>query len=461
MSDGARAELHTLLGEGGPDALGTALAAESSPTVLRTDRWTKRLGQRLAAEWSDAGVDGVAADDANLAADAIETLLASSPTLHEHPEDIKRARWWTQLMASPETVALRSRTVLNTAVAEIAAATIASKYAAYAEATKDREDKDPEHESPREAMERIRSIRDALGEASEAADDAEACGAGLGITGDSTIGAQQIAAFTRRLRKSPNLARIMRMAGRFAARAQQLQRQRTDLPGMEITGVELSGDLTRVLPYESALIAGAVPELELLAMARLAQRRSLSYRRILRTPVGMGPLVISLDESGSNAGSKIETAKGLALAMVANARAQRRPFMLVAFTGSDVIRIAENTPEGIVSWCEAFLGGGSDCDLPLSSVPPHWPTGPVGKQADHIIIGDAEVTGASVDYVNTYIAWATANRVRTYSIVVGPRSPGVLATVSDGGCWCIPTLDLDNPAVETILSIGPSLMETR
>ncbi len=456
MSDTARAELHTLLGEGNPDALGASVEAESSPTVLHTDRWTKRLGERLSAEWSEAGVEGVTPDDANIAADAIETLLASEPRMHEHPEDVKRSRWWSALMTTPETAALRSRTVLNPAVAEIAAASIASKYAAFAEATKDRDEKDPEHESPRESMERIRSIREALDDAEEAADDAEACGAGLGLTGESTVGAQQIAAFTRRLRKSPSLARIMRMAGRFAVRAQQLQRQRTDLPGMEITGVELSGDLSRLLPYESALIAGAVPELELLAMARLVQRRSLSYRRILRTPVGMGPLVISLDESGSNYGMKIEMAKGLALAMVANARAQRRPFMLVAFTGSETIRIAENTPEGIVAWCEAMLGGGTDCDLPLASVPPHWPSGPVGKQADHIIIGDAEVTGASADYVNNYIAWARATKVRTYSIIVGQHSPGVLAQVSDGGCWCIPQLDLDNPAVETILSIGPT-----
>lgn len=468
-------ELRELLGQGDEAAAlvsgGNALEVEESPTVLKTDRWTKRTGERLAAEWAEAGVDGmttgegegaeIAPGAANLAADAIETLLASAPTMHERPADPKRAQWWKQLIDSPEVNALRARTVLNPAVAELAAASLASQYAAYAEETKDDEPKNPEDESPREAMKRIRSVREALKEAGEAADEAEAVGAGLAIETHSRIGAKQIAQYTRRLRKSSNLLNIMRMAGRFIAKAAQLQRQRTDLPGMEITGVELSGDVSRLLPYESALVAGAVPELELLAMSRLVQRRSLSYRRITRAPVAMGPIVVSVDESGSMHGSKIESAKGIALAMASIARAQKRPFMLMAYSNHQATRVAEPTPEGIVDWCEQFIGGGSDLDIPLESVRPHWPKGRLGAQADHIIIGDAEITAATPAFLGDYTEWAKKNKIRTFSIIIGQHKPGALGAVSDGGCWCLKKLDLDNPAIDAILSIGPTHTEVR
>lgn len=451
-------ELKALLGEGdAASGLGSAVEAEASSTVLKTDRWTRRTGERLAAEWAEAGVDGVTPESVDLAADAVETLLATTPKLHERPADAKRARWWKSLLDNPATAALRSRTMLNPAVAELAAASLATQYASFAEATAEREEKPDEEESPRESMERARSIRKALDEASETADDAEHVGAGLGISGDSSVGAREIAQYTRRLRKSPRLAKIMQMAGRFTAKAQQLQRQRTNLPGMEITGVELSGDMARVLPIEAALVAGAVPELELLAMARLAQRRAMSYRKITRAPVGMGPIVVSVDESGSMYGAKVEAAKGLALAMAAIARAQKRPFMLAAYTNDKTIRIADGSPDSIVDWCEAFLSGGSSLDMPLSSIRPHWPTGAAGKLADHIIIGDAEITAASDEYLNSYADWAKTNKIRTYSIIIGQHKPGALGAVSDGGCWCLPSLDLDNPAIDAILSLGPTM----
>lgn len=456
-------ELTQLLGEGAA-AAGAVTShtseIEQSETVLKTDRWTRRKGAQLAEQWAELGVEGVTKDDTSMAADAIETLLSSKPTPAENPKDLGRARWWQQLMSTPECAALRSRTVLQPAVAEIAAAELAKQWVAYAAETSEEEQQGGDDESPEASVNRMRSVREALNQAEQAAEEAEAVGAGLGLGTGSSLETRQLAQYTRRLRGSANLAGIMRMAGKFIAKAQRLQRQRLDLPGMEITGVDLSGDLGRLLPIESSLVAGAVPELEVLALAKLAQRRSLSYRRTLRTPVQMGPIVVSVDESASMSGERIEAAKGLALAMASIARAQKRPFLLCAWSGTPEIRVASDSTEAIVEWLEGFFCGGTSLQGPLHTLPTEaWPEGKVGAQSDHIIITDDDV-GLSDELLSEYQAFSKRMNLRTFGIGVGVRKTTTLAKFCNGGVWCLPELDLNNPAVDVVLSIGPTTTTT-
>jgi uncharacterized protein with von Willebrand factor type A (vWA) domain len=449
-------ELKTLLGDGqavaGEVATFTA-PVEESPTVLKTDRWTKRAGERLAEQWVEAGMAGEV--DPNVAADAIETLLSPNPKPAERPKDTNRAAWWKQLMQSPECNALRSRTVASPAIAEIAAAELENQWIRYV--AEHPEPTDPENESAEDTIDRMRSTREALKDAADAAETAEAVGAGLGLGSGVGLDAPKLAEYTRRLRGHANLVNIMRLAGRFIAKAQRLQRQRTDLPGMEITGVELSGDLARLLPVESSLIAGAVPELEMLALSRFVQRRALSYKRITRSPVAMGPIVVSLDESSSMSGERIEAAKGLCLAMASIARAQKRPFALSAFAGTEEIRVVSTpSPDAIVEWLTMFYGGGTCLDGPLHTLPTTaWPAGPIGARSDHIIITDDDV-GLDDEMLTAYQAWAKKMSVRTFGIGVGVHRTTTLARFCDAGVWTIPSLDLDNPALDVILSIGPT-----
>ncbi len=454
----------------------TAPPAEPSATVLTTDRWTRRAGARLADSWREAladvsdGLEPADSEanealarmcDPNVAADAIETLLSSAPTLAERPESEHRAKWWKGLMDAPETTALRARTVANATIAEIAAAELAKSWSQYVADHPEPAEGDGEgggDESAEDSIARIRSVRSAIKSASESAEMAEAVGQGLGLGSGGAADAAQLARYTRKLKDSRTLAKIMQIAGRFAAKASRLQRSRSDLAGMEITGVELSGDISRVLPGELALIAGAVPELEDLALLQLVECRSLSYKRITRTPKAMGPIVISIDESGSMAmEGRIEAAKGLALAMAGIARAQKRPYMLVAWSDGPVrICRGEDGPDAIVEWLEAFQQGGTDLRGPLWEVTTeHWPEGKIGAAADHIIVTDGNV-GVDQWLVDHYAAWSKGTSVRTFGIGIGIRDQATLAKVCDGGVWCMPSLDLDSPGTDAILSIGPS-----
>lgn len=472
-------ELHTLLDDGTPvgesgDGMTASAPIVTSPTVLATDRWTRRAGERIAAGWREtitqsSDVEDLASLDVIcdpiIAADSIETLLSVSPTLAEHPEDAHRAKWWKQLIDAPESQALRSRTQANAALAEIAAAELAGQWARYVEEHPEPEpgegdgDGDGE-ESAEDSVARIRSTRQALASAAEAADAAEAIGQGLGLGSGGTADAATLAKYTRRLRQSPRLSAIMRMAGRFIAKSARLQRERSNLPGMEITGVELSGDLARALPIEMALVAGVVPELEPLALLKLSERRTLSYKRISRTPKEMGPIVVSVDESGSMNGDRIAAAKGLALAMASIARAQKRPFMLVGWSDETdgEVNIVRDTdgPEAIVAWLEHFYNGGTDLRGPLWTVTTDaWPAGKIGAAADHIIITD-DAVGVDTWLLDHYKTWAGCTNVRTFGIAIGVRKTETLAKFADGGVWAIPELNLESAPVDVVLSIGPS-----
>ena len=58
-----------------------------------------------------------------------------------------------------------------------------------------------------------------------------------------------------------------------------------------------------------------VPELELDALRRIVERQAQCREYHAVEPVGKGPVIIALDESGSMSGEKIHTAKALALAI--------------------------------------------------------------------------------------------------------------------------------------------------
>jgi len=76
------------------------------------------------------------------------------------------------------------------------------------------------------------------------------------------------------------------------------------------------------LPVELARLAD--PEFELDALRRIVERQALCREHHAIEPVGKGPIIVVLDESGSMDGEKCHTAKALALALAWIARQQRR-----------------------------------------------------------------------------------------------------------------------------------------
>lgn len=436
-----------------------------SDTVLKVDRWGRRRGRELAEEWG--GLDGAPKANENEAADALAALFDVKPQAATRPTDQQRAKWWQQLQETPEYRTLHARTTLSTTLSRLGAAALAQQWLEYAAEQPEpqaaagpdgQEDLsgDGEEDLGR-TIQRMRSTRQAAAQALDEVQTAEVVSASLGLGDASQLNMSELARYMASVRNNPVLRAIMQMAGRYIARARSLQRERLDAVRSDITGIELAGEIGRLLPCELMQVAGALPEIELLALYRLATRRTLAYKHSQRQRVGLGPIVVSVDESGSMSGDKIACAKGLALAMAWIARQQRRPFLLAGFeAGSEIYTTCfEDSADRLIDWCSHFYNGGTTLDGPCETMPYVMQEGlpqEAKGRTDHIIITDGYMS-CPADLRDSYRKWATDNKVRTFGIVIGETQPGGIAEIADR-FWCIPDLSLNQVAIETILSIG-------
>lgn len=441
-----------------------AAPAAASETVLDVDRWGRRRAADIAERWSCAG--GMPEADTAVIADAHEALFGVAPRPAQRPVDGRRAAWWRQLMETPEYRALHAQTCLDTDLSEIGSAALCRQWIEYAAAQPDAQagaDGQPsepgsDDEPIADTMARIRSTARALQQAREDVETARETAAGLGCGEGTSMDPQSLRAMFARVRDDRTLRAIMEMAGRATRLCRSLQRTRMDAPRGEVVGLEPAGDVARLLPLERALLADAAgPELGLLAAYRVATRRALCYRQARRVPLGRGPIVVSVDESGSMAGARIVAAKGLALALAWLAHHQRRWICLAGWSGDErctryVAEPGRAQPGALLDWCAHLWEGGTDLRGPLATVPGWWPEiQPPRGRVDHIVISDGECDCRPA-LRDSYRAWARSEQVRTYAIMVGTRAAGGLAEVADR-VWCLPSLELDSAAVEDVLSI--------
>jgi uncharacterized protein with von Willebrand factor type A (vWA) domain len=256
------------------------------------------------------------------------------------------------------------------------------------------------------------------------------------------------------VRNDPGLRRICELAGRFRRVAQSKQRQKTAHGLDEVVGVEPGGDIGRLLPSE--LVKLVVPELELDTLRRLAERQTLCREHHAVEPVGKGPILVSIDESGSMEGGKVHTAKALALALAWIARQQHRWCGLIAYSGHSGERLLALPPSrwnesALCAWLAAFIGGGSDLDVPIVELPRMYQEiGAPPGMTDLVFVTDARCRIPS-ELQERFRTWRQAHSVRATALVVG-SSPGDLAGVCEE-CHPVNTLDPGSDAIGRVLSL--------
>jgi uncharacterized protein with von Willebrand factor type A (vWA) domain len=442
-----------------------ARPAATSPTVLKLDEWGLRRGDDLLAEserlrecLADVGrpeLQGQAVADFHAAAFELD------PQLNEGCSDSLRWEFLKQLMETPEYHELRASTVGNTVASEIAATAFASQYA---ELRKDREP--DEKQEPRDKrhgddsldaeMAVMRHVAKAVSEASREVDEAReaAAAVGMGPGAPGSNDPQAIAALYKRVRCDPTLKRICELAGRYRRVAQSRQRQK-DTHGLDdVVGVVMDADLGRLLPHELAKLA--LPEFEDDTLRRLVERQTQCREYRAMEPVAKGPILVSVDESGSMCGDKVHTAKALALALAWIARQQRRWCGLVAYSGGSGERLLPLPPGrwnevGVLDWLAEFIGGGSTLDVPVQELPDYYQrlSAPVGK-TDVILITDA-ICCIPKKLQQAFLAWKQKVQARVISLIVASE-PGDLAGISDE-VHKVPSLAVTEAAVERVLSI--------
>jgi uncharacterized protein with von Willebrand factor type A (vWA) domain len=213
-------------------------------------------------------------------------------------------------------------------------------------------------------------LRQSLNDAAEQAEQENETALQYGIDPGSLqrLSFKERAALAQRL-SGEKLRQFAQLIGAFRQLASAEYRRRVTDAADEAVGVEFGNDLTRLTTQE--LINLASPETEDDFWRRYVEGGLLIKRLRGREREGRGPIIVVADESGSMDGPGEMWAKGLALALLDQARRQKRDFHYIGF-GSEYEGLREfSFPAGrvnqldVLDMAEGFLNGGTSFDKPL------------------------------------------------------------------------------------------------
>jgi uncharacterized protein with von Willebrand factor type A (vWA) domain len=205
----------------------------------------------------------------------------------------------------------------------------------------------------------------------------------------------------RRLAQSPKLVELAALVGRFREQARALRRSRVPRRPSEIYAVSLGADPGRLLPAELALLRHPLARADLLR--RLLEGRAQVYDLHGPDARGRGPLLVALDTSSSMTGAKELWSKAVALSLLHTARARRRAFEVIAFSGDDaplvhfpLARAGGGAPDrrALAALAEHFPGGGTSFEKVLAAALERVRSGrlddPLRGKADLVLVTDGE-----------------------------------------------------------------------
>jgi len=414
--------------------------------AMAVDDWGFRRGTQLLEESERLRA-------LNIPREAVVDFHAAAyepaPRLNASCVDDLRLKFLQQLMETNEFQGLHASTQMHSCASEIAATAFAEQFAAQSA-------KQPSQDKDQNEFSNLRAIGKALSQAEEevelAHESAAALGFGKGQPGSND--AKRIGAIYKRVRSSKMLHKICNLAGKFRRLAQAKQRQKTKHGFDELLGLKADNDLGRILPQE--LVALLDPVLEQDVLRRFMERQLWCRAFQGSEPVGRGPIIIVLDESGSMVGERNHAAKALALALAWIARQQKRWCALIAYSGDSGERILP-LPLGkwdevaLMDWLEAFIGQGSDLDVPVREMPKFYESlkAPKGK-TDLIFLTDA-ACNISGKLAKIFIDWKRSVQAKLITLVIDSE-PVDLAKISDE-VHRIRSVDVSEYGVERILSI--------
>jgi uncharacterized protein with von Willebrand factor type A (vWA) domain len=419
-----------------------------SPYALRTDGWERMRGREIATtneRMKKAEIDEIEATDFHA------SCYNPQPELHPNCKEPLRTEYMKQLFETVEYMELHDKTMGDDFSSEIAATQFGEAYAALRKQKNDIDRENAQREAkgqgpktgPGSKPNVIGAVAKGLSKASQAVEemqdacDAMGMGAGKEQGANTNIDPTRIVRMMKKISSSQTLKNIMKWAGRFKVVASSCQREKVTYGNDEVVGVKPDDDVSKLLPQELAMLND--DDLAPLFYARYLEKQTLCRDYMAREPKGRGPIVVIIDESGSMGGTRIETAKGMLLAIGWVARKQKRWMLAAAFSSSRECRM-EVFPNGgwdeakMMKWLESFYGGGTELEGPLRTVP-KFIDGlvecPRGKM-DFIIITDDDVS-CSNELKESFMKWKKENKVLLKSIMISsyknPRS--ALVPMSD------------------------------
>lgn len=275
-----------------------------------------------------------------------------------------------------------------------------------------------------------KAVRQGVRDALQAVEETEALVNGFG----SDVGEFQRMPFSERMKlakklRSSKLAKFAALLGRFRQMAEGEWRYRDTEGSEEVVGIKLGNDLARLTSGE--YINLAVPEFEDEFWRRYAEGELIVKEMRGREREGKGPIVYLGDESSSMDGGPEAWMKGLALALLDQARRGKRDFTYIGFAGERSPLRIFTFPDGkadmakTMEMAEGFLAGGTSFELPLRKALDIVTE--AGKEKPDIVI----CTDGNAPTVSFLKEWRTTRdklSVKCHAIFLGhaPKISGLL-----------------------------------
>lgn len=252
------------------------------------------------------------------------------------------------------------------------------------------------------------------------------------------------AALAARLR-SMKLSKFAKLLGRFKLLMQAMRTKKVEYGRDEVVGVELSGDLSRLVPVEYAYMV-AHPALRLDFYRRLVEGRMLTreFRGIEK--VGQGAIIACVDTSGSmdtaddNGIPREVWAKAFALALLDQAKISNRDFVAISFSSAGQQKMWEfprgrGSLEDLIEFTEHMFNGGTNYEAPLQMATDKLERefNSDGKSKGDIVFITDDDCNVEQRFMHTFLQRKERLGFRVFGIKVGTsRGYGAgLAAISD------------------------------
>lgn len=214
----------------------------------------------------------------------------------------------------------------------------------------------------------------------------------------------------------------------------------------QVDGLQLGDDILRLLPTELATLG--ITELEYEFYRRLVEKQLLNYRlhgdswreKVIERPVihqnfdkqPRGPFIICVDASGSMGGFNEQCAKAFCLALMRIALADNRRCFINMFS-HDVIHYEVSGSSGIeqaIRFLSQRFNGGTDLAKCLHSVAERM-KGPLGRDADAVIISDFIAQRLPDDIVNTIKELQRQHQHRFHAVAMSTHGKPSIMRIFD------------------------------
>jgi len=404
-----------------PSPIGEAIhrALESAPDFAELQA-ACAMYPRAAADAAAALCDGIAGA---IGLDSMRQDPAAAQDPREAREAARAARAAAEAAANAGDFAEARRQNAKTEAAEAAAARAEGRRAAAMAAMA--------QDSARIGA----VVRRAAATAADQADAARAlagmgCGAGAGGADPATVDPDLV----RMAAKTPELRRILALAGALRRSADAQGRPAREIPGREgIDGPGVGGldRLADLVPAERAAISGALGDgARMLATVRLAKGAA----RVWDRPGGRGergPVVVALDCSGSMAaGNRAEWARAVALAVSVGALREGRAVSLFSFDGHARRAFSARKIGELANLVRGIVGpsGGTDIAAAMHAAADALRALPRGgANGDVLAITDGEFPPADAEV-------ALPHGAKLRIAIIGEAAPAIPAAAS---IWCV------------------------